>query len=311
MTTDSRDIIATSIGSGHVAERLETSWRQGDVHLAVKGWQGAEAELFQKSGWHSLILTIRGGTALTGSKVGGQLVYEGIDRPGALTFVPADADRTSWYVNADLDYAGLFIHPRLAKEIGAIGHLAGLGPRVNATDDLIAGVMASLSRDLAGDIQPDRAFMDACVDFLARQLDRTDRRAPPVARRARHLSQRTIRTVRDFVEAHLANEISLQDMAAVSGLPSDSFARCFRASLGVAPYQYVQERRIRNAEALLAGSALPISEIALDCGFSSQSHLNKAFKRLTGHTPGSYRRLAGGLDGKRTILPVMVKDSRS
>ncbi|MEM7497724.1 MAG: AraC family transcriptional regulator [Pseudomonadota bacterium] len=101
------------------------------------------------------------------------------------------------------------------------------------------------------------------------------------------------------------------ERAAVSGMPADGFARAFRTSLGVAPYRCVQERRIRHAEALLAGSALSISAIALDSGFSSQSHLNKAFKRLTGSTPNSLRQLVRNSDGEGTNLPAMVKDSRS
>lgn len=65
--------------------------------------------------------------------------------------------------------------------------------------------------------------------------------------------------------------------------------RMFRQSCGVSPYGFILNRRIDRARGMLADGD-PIAEIASACGFSSQSHLTRMFKAVTGATPSSYRR---------------------
>ncbi len=67
------------------------------------------------------------------------------------------------------------------------------------------------------------------------------------------------------------------------------FARMFRQSFGVPPHQYLLARRLARAQRLLRGSALPMGEVALMCGFSSASHFNQRFRQAMGATPGEYR----------------------
>lgn len=93
-----------------------------------------------------------------------------------------------------------------------------------------------------------------------------------------------------FVEDFLAHDIGLVDMAAVAGYSPDHFARLFRETFRATPYQYLLSRRVERAKTLLRDPSLSIAMIALACGFTSQSHLNAVFKRLTGVTPGRYRK---------------------
>jgi AraC family transcriptional regulator len=93
-----------------------------------------------------------------------------------------------------------------------------------------------------------------------------------------------------FVEDFLPRNIGLVDMAAVVGYSPDHFSRLFRQTFRISPYRYLLGRRVERAKAMLRDATLPIADIALACGFSSQSHLNGVFKRLTGVTPARYRR---------------------
>jgi len=93
-----------------------------------------------------------------------------------------------------------------------------------------------------------------------------------------------------FIEDHLSHDIGLVDMAAVVGYSPHHFARLFRQTFGTSPHQYLLNRRVERAKAMLRDATLPIALIAGACGFTSQSHLNSVFKRLTGATPGRYRR---------------------
>lgn len=93
----------------------------------------------------------------------------------------------------------------------------------------------------------------------------------------------------EFVEANIGKTIRLKDMAASAALSLFHFSRAFKQSTGVTPARYVLARRVRAAQVLLTISNKPLAEIALECGFSSQSHMTQAFRRSVGVTPGVYR----------------------
>ncbi len=98
-----------------------------------------------------------------------------------------------------------------------------------------------------------------------------------------------LRNVLDYIEAHLAQPLLLSDLAAQVALSEYHFARMFRQSMGVAPHQFVMQRRMVRANDLLLNSTLPLTDIALACGFSSASHFSNRFKAAKGLTPSQLR----------------------
>lgn len=104
------------------------------------------------------------------------------------------------------------------------------------------------------------------------------------------ISPHVLRRIDEWIEAHLHEAISLEDMADQAELSSFHFHRMFRLSRGLAPHAWVTERRTQRACALLQ-TDLPIAQIAATCGFSHQSHMNRVFKRALGTTPAQYRLL--------------------
>jgi AraC family transcriptional regulator len=108
---------------------------------------------------------------------------------------------------------------------------------------------------------------------------------------SRHgLDDGRLRRVLAYVEEHLAEEITVGDLANVAGLSIFHFTRAFAATMGVPPHRYVSQRRLESAKAMIATGRASLSEIALDCRFSSQSSFTRAFRRATGMTPAEYRR---------------------
>lgn len=103
---------------------------------------------------------------------------------------------------------------------------------------------------------------------------------------------------RDYVLAHLDGDLGLDVLAREAGMSQVMFAQRFVSLYGETPYKYVVRQRVERARALLAGSDLPISEIALQTGFCSQSHLSDVFKRMVGDTPKSFRRTSLALPGQ-------------
>ena len=88
--------------------------------------------------------------------------------------------------------------------------------------------------------------------------------------------------------------LTLADLAAQANLSEYHFARMFRQSAGLAPHQYVMQRRMDKAQQQVRYTTLPLTEIALNCGFSSASHFSNRFKAATGSTPSQLRTALAG-----------------
>jgi AraC family transcriptional regulator len=99
-----------------------------------------------------------------------------------------------------------------------------------------------------------------------------------------------VRRATEFLNAHLAEDIDLQQVAEECELSVSHFARAFKVTFGKPPYQWLIKRRIDKAQDLMARSRQSLAEIALQCGFTDQSGLNRSFKRIHGVTPGMWRR---------------------
>lgn len=103
------------------------------------------------------------------------------------------------------------------------------------------------------------------------------------------LTHQQMRRVMDFIQAHLGQDLSLEALAGQTGFSPYHFARLFRQTTGESPHQFVVRQRIERAQQLLEKTDVPLSHIALESGFTDQSHLTRAFKRHLGQTPGAYR----------------------
>lgn len=92
-----------------------------------------------------------------------------------------------------------------------------------------------------------------------------------------------------YLDRHFAEDLSLEDAAAVAGFSKFHFSRTFKQITGYNFYDYLLHRRIKSSEMLLMKPGMSISQIALQSGFSSVSTFNRTFKKLKGCTPTQYR----------------------
>jgi AraC family transcriptional regulator len=113
--------------------------------------------------------------------------------------------------------------------------------------------------------------------------------SPPGARRT--LSARTLRQVHEFIEANLARDISVEDIAHAACVSPWHLGRGYRQATGQSLWQHVLQRRAERGRTLIAAQpATPLAEIATLCGFESYGQFIAAFRKAYGRTPGSYRR---------------------
>src|SRR3984885_2807126 len=94
----------------------------------------------------------------------------------------------------------------------------------------------------------------------------------------------------EYISAHLADEISLIDLANIAQLSPFHFARAFKRSFGDPPHRYLRNRRIEIAKTLLESPTASVAEIAQAVGFLDPASFTAAFRRSVGTTPTAYRR---------------------
>lgn len=99
-----------------------------------------------------------------------------------------------------------------------------------------------------------------------------------------------LKTMMGYLHQNYDRPILLEEVAASASVSKRECLRCFRRTIGIAPIQYLQRFRIREAARLLAESDLPVTQIALLCGFDSPSYFSLLFRRHTGRAPKEYRR---------------------
>jgi AraC family transcriptional regulator len=100
-----------------------------------------------------------------------------------------------------------------------------------------------------------------------------------------------LQRARDLFDVNLAHDPSIAEIAHECGLSSGYFARAFKRSTGVPPYQWLIKMRVERAKELLKDPRCELAEIALLCGFVDQSHFTRIFSRSEGYSPGRWRRL--------------------
>jgi AraC-like DNA-binding protein len=104
------------------------------------------------------------------------------------------------------------------------------------------------------------------------------------------LAPGALRRVREYIDAHLVENIRLQALAEVADLSRCHFARAFKESVGTSPHAYLMQQRLERAERLLAETDVSVCQVALDSGFRDQSHFSSSFRRHFGMSPRSFRR---------------------
>ncbi|MFO6445926.1 helix-turn-helix domain-containing protein [Erythrobacter sp. NE805] len=163
--------------------------------------------------------------------------------------------------------------PILGKQVPRVAHLLGL-------------IESELRRPSLGS----RLMIDGLLRAIAGLIATRDGAPEPAGAERIYLSPPRLKRVIEFIEANLHESIGLGDLAEAAGLSANHFLRVFKLATGETPYHYLRNRRLERARRLLADDAIPLAQLALECGFANQAHFTAAFTRELGISPGRYRR---------------------
>lgn len=104
-------------------------------------------------------------------------------------------------------------------------------------------------------------------------------------------SEYAVARAQHFMEQHFGEEITVKYLAKLGNVSESSFSRKFKKELQLTPMEYLMEVRMEQAKKLLRRKAIPITQVALRCGFGSGSHLAASFQKSCHMTPSEYRKL--------------------
>ncbi|MFO1406568.1 MAG: AraC family transcriptional regulator [Steroidobacteraceae bacterium] len=231
------------------------------------------------------------------TQLGGPRVHEGRrDRwrmstlPSQSVLVPRDTP-TSWHYTGPVDDVVFYllapdrgVQRRLAETLGAAGR------PLPFVDELVAAAARQVADELQGNRADEDGFLGQLVSVMLVQALRVLDGANAKRIQPRHAHFARLQKVLRHVHAHLAQPLTNDRLAELAGVSESHFRRIFLDAVGMAPHQYVLQRRLVQARTLLATTELPISVVAGECGFNGQSHLTRSFRSAFAATPADYRR---------------------
>lgn len=261
--------------------------------LAISQWSRSARETlgYETPGHHTLSLYLHGGDR--SFRLGQDSLHGGA---GKFCVLPAE-HHSRWSMNDPVHFLHLYIAPeRLAREavmrLDCEPRTLQLRDRTYIHDDSLIDVCRQLlGTDWA---QPaDRLAASSAGETVLHHLLNQG-----VARKAGTpvkggLAPRVRRRVMDYVDAHLAEPLTLDRLAGVAALSTYHFARMFHASFGEPPHAWVRARRLARARSLLETGKSDLAGIAQASGFGNASHLARVFRDAIGVTPGQYRGARG------------------
>ncbi|WP_423603287.1 helix-turn-helix domain-containing protein [Sphingomonas sp. MS122] len=218
--------------------------------------------------------------------------YQGPERAGAVSFIPAGCERRLVLQDVRSRWASISLPPQLTAMLWPEDRPAARpAPFTNAHHPFIATAVAECARLHRVDGVFDPAYAETLSAAIVHYLTRADGAAArPGGGRSAGLSPRQMRTVRAYVEAHLDQPISVSTLAASIGISAGHFFRAFRSTAGMTPLAYLQKTRMARAMEMLERGDASITEVALSVGFSNLGHFSRLFARSTGRLPSAYRR---------------------
>lgn len=237
---------------------------------------------------HDLLLLTRGSGYPSHGKLAGERFKLAANRELRSTFVPHGADASIEFGTSARSVNLLFPRGCLHSmvEDRARGPIA---PLLFADNPSLIGFISLIEMELFRPGMVAEMLTEQAMRAIALILSGIDPNGFIAESDRITITPARLRRVVDFIEANLAEPLTLDLLAHIVGLSPFHFSRVFRKATGISPYAYVCERRLLKAQRMLMARECPISDIAAACGFPRHANFSAAFARARGMSPSAYR----------------------
>jgi AraC family transcriptional regulator len=279
-------------GNRVIAQSPEIGWRSLYAAILEEApFQATEAAIHHPS----FIYHLTRPTEVT-RKIAGASVEKALIGPRRICLTPGEAI-AQWRHDGHPEILQVYLRQSIyeaavADMYGCDLSTAAIVPRFAITDPLLEQLAIAIAASLREGTAEDGLYIDTLAQMIAAHLARhhSARSKPPRMPVPQKISGWRMRRLIEYIEENLGDDLSLERMAAEVGISPLYLARAFKMAVGQSPHRYVLARRLERAKELLRGTDTPIVEVALNVGFSSQSHLSNWFLRQVGVSPAVYRR---------------------
>ena len=255
------------------------------VHVEVLG--SVEAPYHSVNEDHALDLQLRRGSIEAGVQRStmDRLTFE----EGEMGLCPRCLER--WVDCGDMEHLLLTISDRALEAAGdGVSDKVELRHELRLVDKRLAALVAALNGERMAGFPSGQLFLDSVERAIASALvDGYSVRRFSARKYRGGLGPARLRKIREFVRANIEEELNLKEMAQSVGLSTAHFSQMFRKSTGESPHQFVLHQRIERGKEMLRAAEGRILDVAIACGFKTQQHFARVFRKFCGASPTEYR----------------------
>lgn len=285
------------------AERYHPADESTALHASQTRWNGldllaASDDIRRPTEWkihesrHTVIVHLGGCMHRLETELESHGGSRGPALPGECWMIPAGRRYASRAHGDIIDYAVLSLNPAPAASLpGEAGGSFELASGSAIHDAFLHQGVRQLLEAAREGSDLARMFGHNLSRLLRLHLQRAHGDPPnsPPAPKSVAYDAGSARRLRDFIHDRIDDELSIEQLAEITGQTTHRMLVSFRATFGKTPWQYIIGERLRHARRRLLDSRHDITRIALESGFSSHSHLTRVFRQRLGCTPSEFR----------------------
>ena len=182
----------------------------------------------------------------------------------------------SWRKDLEIDFASVQLHQK-----------------VGLNDEGVCQTLVTMKQEIEAPGINSAVYVDTLLFLLLTRLmrcasDLAEPRQPSYVKGG--LPNWRLKRAIERLESNPASMPTLTEVAELIGLHPATFCRSFKQSMGLSPHRYLLAHRVNRAKEMMNDQHLSLTDIALDCGFSSSSQFSVVFKKITGMSPREFRR---------------------
>jgi AraC family transcriptional regulator len=286
--SQSADAFPEDSHRGESALVLETE----TIQIEHLGFPPGEADFYAEAA-HTLFVNLKSRPLQYLHAQDGK-THTGLYRHGDMLITPAKTPLfVRWEEDEDclkIQLPTTFLKQVAEETLGKDRDRLTLVPTFQSRQQQLEAISALLIAEVQQRQSSGGLYLDSLANVLAVQLLRNYGTASAqLATYEGGLPTYQLNQVLDYIDAGLAGDIKLANLAGLLNMSPFHFGRMFKQSMGISPHQYVIQQRLERAKHLLKQSDQAIIDIALECGFNSHSHLSKQFRKVMGVSPKTFR----------------------